>query len=150
MKSIISFIATVCIAFSSVPISFADEGEGPLTDVEINCLIVPTLRRPEVRRDGMLFSRKDAATVGLYFKYCSPNHLKQIKDLEDLNLKLDKQVETSTTIISLKDGVIEDKEREIELLEASKQPLWEQILIYTGIAVVAGGAGLAVGVVVSK
>lgn len=156
VKSTVAIITLFSIlSHSTVALATPPEpsDESPVEDTieeEVDCLTVPTLRKPEVRRDGILFRRQDAATIGLYFKYCTPKQLEQIRDLEGLTLKLDKQVETSTTIIAYKDGIIADKEREIELLEASRQPLWEQILIYTGIAVAAAGLGVGIGVVVSN
>jgi hypothetical protein len=156
MKSIISITALISVlSHSTVALSTPPDplDESPVEDTiteDVNCFVVPTLRRPEARRDGILFKRDDAATIGLYFKYCTPRHLEQIRDLEELTLKLDKQVETSTTIVALKDGIIADKDREIELLEASRQPLWEQLLIYTGIAVAAAGLGVGIGVAVSN
>lgn len=120
------------------------------TRVSVDCLVVPTLKKPKIKKEGFLFSRRDAATIGLYFRYCTPNHLEKIKDLEKLNLVLDRQVETSTSIISNLESIIIDKDKEIQLLEADRQPLWEQILIYTGIALGAAGIGVGIGVTVSN
>lgn len=156
MKSIISIISLISILSHSTlsvatPPDQSDESpvEETITE-DVNCFVVPTLRRPKARRDGILFKRDDAATIGLYFKYCTPRHLEQIRNLEELTSRLDRQVKTSADIITLKDGIIADKDKEIELLEASKQPLWEKLLIYTGIAVAAAGIGIGAGVVVSK
>jgi len=156
VKSLLSLVTVASITLNPVLVNATlpePSDESPVEDTiieDVNCLVVPTLRRPEARRDGILFKREDAATIGLYFKYCTPKQLEQIRDLESLTSKLDKQVETSTTIIALKDGIIADKEKEIELLEANKQPLFEQLLIYAGIALAAGGLGVGIGVAVSK
>lgn len=150
MKKLISTVLSVFIFIFSLPISFADEGEGPLTDVELDCLKVPTIRKPKAREDGFLFQREDTAKIGLYFLHCTPKHLKQIEELEKKTLTQQKQKDLLNKIILQKDGIISDKDKEIQLLESSKQPLWEQILIYTGIALAAGGLGIGIGVAVSK